>query len=76
MDLKHRTMKCRALLVFMFFPCIPFAADAEGGVTHGTDGVTVSAFLLGNKISFKCQDPWSHDRTVTFTGIVNAEALV
>jgi hypothetical protein len=27
-------------------------------------------------LSFKCQDPWSHDRIVMFTGIVNAEALV
>jgi hypothetical protein len=29
----------------------------------------------GNKITFKCQDPWSHDRTITFTGIVNGDMI-
>ena len=29
----------------------------------------------GNKITFKCQDPWSHDRTITFTGIVNGDGI-
>jgi uncharacterized membrane protein YhaH (DUF805 family) len=29
----------------------------------------------GNKITFKCQDPWSHDRTITFTGIVNGDEI-
>jgi hypothetical protein len=32
-SLQYWTMKCRALLVFIFFSCIPFAADAENGVT-------------------------------------------
>jgi peptidoglycan hydrolase-like protein with peptidoglycan-binding domain len=29
----------------------------------------------GNKITFKCQDPWLHERTITFTGIVNGGAI-
>jgi hypothetical protein len=29
----------------------------------------------GNKITFKCQDPWVHDRTITFTGIVNGDEI-
>jgi uncharacterized membrane protein YhaH (DUF805 family) len=28
-----------------------------------------------NKITFKCQDPWLHERTITFTGIVNGDAI-
>ena len=28
----------------------------------------------GNKITFKCQDP-GHDRTITFTGIVNGDEI-
>jgi hypothetical protein len=31
--------------------------------------------IYGNKITFKCQDPWSHDRTITFTGIVNRDEI-
>ena len=29
----------------------------------------------GNKITFKTEDPWSHDRTITFTGIVNGDEI-
>jgi uncharacterized membrane protein YhaH (DUF805 family) len=29
----------------------------------------------GNKVTFKCQDPWTHDRTITFTGILNGDAM-
>jgi uncharacterized membrane protein YhaH (DUF805 family) len=29
----------------------------------------------GNKITFKCQDPWSHDRIITFAGIVNGDEI-
>jgi hypothetical protein len=109
-------MKCRALLVFIFFSCIPFAADADSGVTgiwtaHDVgfppwtltlkaDGVELSGTVQqgargssgynttltmpaaiydgeidGNKITFKCQDPWTHDRTITLAGIVNGDEI-
>jgi uncharacterized membrane protein YhaH (DUF805 family) len=29
----------------------------------------------GNKITFKCQDPWTHDRTITLAGIVNGDEI-
>jgi hypothetical protein len=31
--------------------------------------------INGNKITFKCQDPWVHDRTITFTGILNGDEI-
>jgi hypothetical protein len=29
----------------------------------------------GNNITFKCRDPWTHDRTITLAGIVNGDEI-
>jgi hypothetical protein len=50
--------------------------DSSGNSTTLTMPAAIyDGEIDGSKISFKCQDPWSHDRAVTFTGIVNGAAL-
>ena len=50
-------------------------ARGSSGYTTLTMPVTIyDGEIDGNKIIFKCQDP-GHDRTITFTGIVNGDAI-
>jgi hypothetical protein len=51
------------------------AHDSSGYNTTLTMPVPIyDGEINGNKITFKCQDP-GHDRTITFTGIVNGDEI-
>ena len=54
--------------------------QGAGGSSGHSEALTMPAAIYdgeidGNKITFKCQDPWSHDRRITFTGIVNGDEI-
>jgi uncharacterized membrane protein YhaH (DUF805 family) len=51
------------------------AGGSSGRTTLTTPAAIYDGEIDGNKITFKCQDPWRHDRTITFTGIVNGDAI-
>ncbi len=52
------------------------ARDSSGYSTTLTMPVAIyDGEINGNKINFKCQDP-GHDRTITFTGIVNGDEII
>ena len=52
------------------------AHDARGYSTTLTMPVAIyDGEINGNSITFKCQDP-GHDRTITFTGIVNGDEII
>jgi uncharacterized membrane protein YhaH (DUF805 family) len=52
------------------------ARDSSGYSTSLTMPAAIyDGEIDGNKIIFKCQDPWVHDRTITFTGIVNGDEI-
>jgi hypothetical protein len=51
------------------------AHDASGYSTTLTMPVAIyDGEINGNSITFKCQDP-GHDRTITFTGIINGDEI-
>jgi hypothetical protein len=52
------------------------AHDGSGYSTTLTMPVAIyDGEINGNSITFKCQDP-GHDRTITFTGIVNGDEII
>ncbi len=48
---------------------------SSGSTTLTMPAAIYDGEIDGNKITFKCQDPWSHDRTITFTGILNRDEI-
>jgi hypothetical protein len=52
------------------------AHDSSGYNTTLTMPVEIyNGQIDGNKITFKWQDTWRHDRTITFSGIVNGDEI-
>jgi uncharacterized membrane protein YhaH (DUF805 family) len=51
------------------------AGGSSGYTTLAMPAAIYDGEIEGNKITFKCQDPWLHERTITFAGIVNGDAI-
>jgi uncharacterized membrane protein YhaH (DUF805 family) len=51
------------------------AGGSRGYTTLTMPAAIYDGEIDRNTITFKCQDPWVHDRTITFTGILNGDEI-